>query len=178
MKSKFYKIIALFLASLLLVGVVGCSGNNHPLLPDYASAKKYDFFAYSPPNKGVYQFSGTSEEVVLGPDLRTVEGYTVYKEAGFNMVMLSGTAAYFGTEPFLESETCRAWDNALKAGIDKMIVNDKRINALIERKGGLIGENAQIKSEEQLKDVIKGYLSDYIDKEGFFVDDIFYFQVL
>lgn len=169
MKSIFYKIIALFLACLLSVGTVGCSSDNHPLLPDYSGTEmQYDFFAYSPPNKGVYQYSGSGDEFVLGPDLRTVEGYTVYKEAGFNMLMLSGGAAYFGTEPFLESETCRAWDNALKAGINKMIVNDKRINALIERKGGLIGENAQIKSEEQLKDVIKGYLSDYIDKEGFY----------
>lgn len=171
MKNKtLIKIISLVLGATFCFGTVGCANEaNHPVLPDYSLvADNYDFLAYSPPNKGVYQFSNSNEIVELGPDLRTVEGYTIYKDAGFNMLMLTGTAAYDGTVPFYESETCRAWDNALQAGLDRMVLVDRRIRDLIERKGALISENGDIKSEEQLKEIVKSYLSDYIDKEGFY----------
>ncbi len=170
MKSKiFIKALSILLGLTFCFGVVGCGESNHPTLPDYSEvADSYDFLAYSPPNKGVYQFSNSTDIVELGPDLRTVEGYTVYKDAGFNMLMLSGTAAYDGEVPFEQSETCRAWDNALKAGLNRMIVNDRRIRDLIERKGALINENGSIKNEQELKEVVKTYLSDYATKEGFY----------
>lgn len=166
-RYKFYKVLALFLSFIVLLSMfVGCA-DDHPELPDYTSrAKQYDFMGYSGPSNGEYERNG--EKQILGPDLRTVEGYTTYKDCGFNIVMLSDTAGYDGEVEWEKSECKRAMTAAVNAGLDKIIINDRRINDLLERRASLVGANSPIKSEEELKEIVKGYLSTYINEKGFY----------
>ena len=162
-----YKPLALALSLVMLtLGAAGC-GNDHPTLPDYSKvAKDYDFFAYTAPTEGVWEIDG--EEVIVGPNQRTVEGYTTYKDAGFNVLMLTGTAGYDGETAWEESECRKAMTAATDAGIDRVIITDRRINNLIERKDSLIGEGKQFENQEQLNAEMKNILSTYINEEGFY----------
>ena len=167
MKKIVKKVLAISLSTTIaLSALVGCDVGQTPKLPDYSS-KSYEFSAYSGPNKGVYEIDGEYYE--WGPDQRNITGYTTYKEAGFTIVFFSGTAAYSG-EDWQTSECKRAWDAALSAGIDKVLLTDKRIDALVELKDSLVGEgaNCRFANEDQLKDQLKIYLEDYINYEGFY----------
>ena len=146
----------------------GCAEEKTPKLPDYsATAKQYEFSAYSGPNTGVYQMDGNY--LTIGPDQRNAEGYTVYKDAGFTILYLSGTASYSGEE-WSTSECKRAWDAALSVGIDKILLCDKRIDALVELKDSLVGESSscRFKTEIELKETVKSYLEDYINYDCFY----------
>lgn len=167
MKKKILKIIALSLTiCTFLLSTVGCV-ENHPKLPDYSTvSKEYDFFAYSAPMNGVFTRDG--EKKVLGPDQRTKEGYTTYKQAGFNVLMLTGTAGYDGETEWEKSECYRAFSAATQAGINRIIISDRRINNLIERKDALIGEDKQFKNEEELKEEVKRYLQTFSKEQAFY----------
>lgn len=167
-RNKFYKSLALVLGLVIPFStVLGCSKSEHPTLPDYSSvAKEYDFFAYTAPTEGVWDIDG--EDVQVGPDQRTVEGYTTYKEAGFNVLLLTGTGGYDGETEWKDSECKRAMTAAVEAGIDRIIITDRRINNLIERKDSLLGEGRQYETEEQLKEEVKSILSTYINEESFY----------
>ena len=167
MKKRAKKILAISLAiTVVLTTLVGCNADQTPKLPEY-SAKNYEFSAYSGPNKGVYEIEGEYYE--WGPDQRNTAGYTTYKEAGFTIAYLNGTAAYSGEE-WETSESKRVWDAALSAGMEKVLVTDKRIDALVELKDALVGEssNCRFANEEQLKQTVKSYLQDYINYKGFY----------
>lgn len=169
MNRSFKKILAAGIAVIMaFTAMVGCANKEDEFtkLPEY-SEKKYEFSAYGAPNTGVYTMDG--EYLEWGPNLRTKEGYTDYKDAGLTMLFLSGTAAYSGTD----WETCeckKAWDVALSVGIDKILLTDKRIDALVEFKDAIVGEseNCRFKTEEELKEEIKTYLSTYITYQGFY----------
>ncbi|MBR2448959.1 MAG: hypothetical protein IKB30_02430 [Clostridia bacterium] len=169
MKKSFRNVLATSLAAIMTFAAFsGCAEEKTPKLPDYsATAKQYEFSAYSGPNTGVYQMDGNY--LTIGPDQRNAEGYTVYKDAGFTILYLSGTASYSGEE-WSTSDCKRAWDAALSVGIDKILLCDKRIDALVELKDSLVGESSscRFKTEIELKETVKSYLEDYINYDCFY----------
>ena len=179
MKGLIKKSVTIFLAVSLLCGVCsGCAGSsadgrkettysetdyNGPKLPDYsAENKSYLFAAYSGPHSGVYTIDGV--EKPLGKDQRTVEGYTTYKDAGFNLLWMK-----YNGETWETSAVKAAWDNALNAGIDRVLVCDDRIDALVFFKDKIVDENdGRFKTEDELKDHVKELMQDYINYPKFY----------
>jgi hypothetical protein len=83
-----------------------------------------------------------------------------------NVVYLSGTAAEC-SPTFDESECKRAMVAAAEAGAEKILIADKRIWNLAE-KNNLVGEGLTYPTYDDLKNKVKGYLSDYIEMDGFY----------
>ena len=171
-KKGFYKLFTLILAfTFVLSSAFGCAqekADNHPVLPDYSSrAKEFDFFAYSGPMSGTFTRNG--EQVVLGPDQRTTEGYTVFKDAGFNIAFLSGSTG-FGGGNWATSECKRAVDAAKSVGIDRFIVFDSRLSWLSEFKDNLVGngEKCKFQNDEELYSYVLDCVDDYMLEETFY----------
>lgn len=170
MNEKTKRTVATVLGFCLTCGMMtGCKKEEKiPQLPDYSTmSKEYDFFAYQSPGNGTLTMDGVTKTV--GEDLRTVENYTVYKEAGFTMLMQGPATKYLGDD-WETSECKKAWENALEAGIDKMIVQDNRFESLVSYKDNLIGTGTQYRftSEDELNEYVKECLSTYKDMEGFY----------
>lgn len=170
MNKKIKRIITLTLASLMLCCTAfGCGSKDkseeHPVLPDYSAAQKnYDFFAYSGPMNGTFYRYGELYE--LGPDQRTTEGYTVYKEAGFNIAFLTGLTASYSGGGWEKSESKRVVEAAKSAGIDRFILVDNRICEIIDKEQFGVGK--EYSTEEKLYDRVKVCLSDYINEPTFY----------
>ncbi|MBR3864645.1 MAG: hypothetical protein IKJ19_06015 [Clostridia bacterium] len=126
--------------------------------------KKFPIYAYSPPPQGYYWID---DVIYPTDDFRTVERYKEYKECGFNLLFMQRTAAYNGEE-WETSETKRAMQNAVEAGIEKIIIVDERIFALSMEKNGLIGENKKFATESELDEFLKDCIKDYKNEKGFY----------
>ena len=124
----------------------------------------FPIYGYSPPPQGEWRIDDT---IFTTEDFRTVEKYREYKECGFTVLFLQHTALYKG-DGWEQSETKMAFDNALKAGIDKIILVDDRIFQLSLIPGGIIGEGKQFSTEAELDDFIRNCIQDYKDQEGFY----------
>lgn len=173
MKKNIHKILTLALGTVMTLGCfAGCKKEKQeaaiPQLPDYAtiSPKEYLFSASSGPMNGT--FKRGDEERVLGPDQRTVEGYTTFKNAGFNVALLTGNCKFEQDDVWATSECKRAFDAATGAGIDKIVITDARLNALIDQKDNLLGEGKTYATQEALQAQVKEYLSAYASEEEFY----------
>ncbi len=135
MKRNFKKTIALLLAATSAFSLVACVGTegNEPPAPDYSGyTNRFVNYAYTPPNNGVWNdLDGVSHSA--GEDFRTVEQYKWYKECGFDILLAQSSGSYTGQD-FETSDTKMVMDNAFEAGIDKVILQDTRIQALSDGK--------------------------------------------
>ena len=127
------------------------------------AGREFPIYGYSPPPNGQWQIDDT---IIHTEDFRTVEKYKEYKECGFTVLFLQHTALYKG-EGWEKSETKMAFENALKAGIDKIILVDDRIFQLSLIPDGIIGEGKKFSTETELDEYIKNCIQDYKDQEGF-----------
>ncbi len=128
------------------------------------AGRELPIYGYSPPPDGQWQLDDT---VYTTEDFRTVEKYKEYKDCGFNVLFLQGTASYKG-DGWENSETKLAMERAIEAGLDKVILIDKRIFDLSLIEGGLIGEGKQFATETELDDFIRNCLKDYRHQKGFY----------
>ncbi len=183
MKSIFKKIFVFTLCAVaVFASLAGCADKSMETVDasihDYSDAgKSFDFFAYAAPTDGSYRIDGTIYN--SGEDYRTVERYKEYKEAGMTMLMLRYENAYAG-EPWDTSNAKMCFENAYAAGIDKILVTDNRLNALI--KPALpFGDSAVFATEADFEAFVSQCLSTYKDMPGFYgvilVDEPDYEQV-
>ncbi len=126
--------------------------------------KQFDFYGYNSPTDGVYEIDGV--KYYTGEDFRNVKRYKQYKDVGFNILLLQHCNSYNG-EKFEGSALEKCMTQAVKAGIDKIIVSDMRLKSITEEKI-LLGENGRFKSEEELLDYLDYCTKPYRDKKGFF----------
>ena len=126
--------------------------------------RTFPIYAYSPPPQGKYWID---DVIYPTDDFRTVERYKEYKECGFNVLFMQRTAAYNGEE-WDTCETKRAMQNAVEAGIEKIIIVDERIYDLSTESSSLIGENKRFASESELDDFIRDCIKDYKNEKGFY----------
>lgn len=126
--------------------------------------KNFDFYAYTATTDGYYFVNGV--RYFAGEDFRNVKRYKEYKNAGFNVLLLQHENSYNGED--FESSACnKCMENAYKAGIDKIIVSDKRLKDLcIETQ--LVGKNARFETQTQLEEYIEFCISPYKNKKGFY----------
>ncbi len=140
--------------------------------------KFFMLYGYSSGTDGTY-FSGP-RLFTQNKDFRTEEHFKYYRENGFNTLLLGGNDPYYG-ETWEMSQTKLNMDNAYKAGIDKIIVYDKRIFDYSECKDGIIGEDKDFKDEKQLEDFVSFCIKDYKKHPAFYglmlVDEPRWFQL-
>ena len=176
--NKLKRALSIALGITLIAGLFGCSGaedtNNLPALPEYASERELDVFAYNGPTDGVNYIDSSVKKY---GDFRTVERYEEYRQAGFNTLLLSGTAAYDPESDWNEDNvTKKAFKNAYEAGIKKIIVEDKLIEetVLVNK---LVGSSGAVYSEtdsdndgvsDQLVNAVCNELRTYCFENGFY----------
>ena len=126
--------------------------------------RAYPMYGYSPPPQGKWWIDDTE---YLTEDFRTVEKYREYKDCGFNILFMQGTASFDGTD-WENSDTKRCMQYAVEAGLDKVIIVDQRIFDLSLIQGGIIGEGKPFASEAELDAFIANCLKDYRHEKGFY----------
>lgn len=141
--------------------------------------KQFMLYGYSSNTDGTYFYG--NRLFTQNKDFRTEEQYKYYRESGFNVLMLGGSDPYYG-ETWETSQTKKNMDAAYKAGIQKIILYDKRIFDCSEISGGIIGEGKRFKTEEELEEFIAYCIKDYKNHPAFFgfmlVDEPRWFQIL
>lgn len=140
--------------------------------------KRFMLYGYSSGTDGTY-FSGT-RVFTQNKDFRTEEQYRYYLESGLNTLMLEGNDPYYG-ETWETSQTKKNMDTAYKAGIDRIIIYDKRIFDCSEVRGGLIGDGKRFATAEELENFIRYCIKDYKTHPAFYgfmlVDEPRWFQI-
>ena len=127
--------------------------------------KHFEFFAYNSPTDGIFTINGV--DYFLGEDFRNVKRYKEYKNAGFTVLMLQHCNGYSGE--YWETSACnKCMTEAAKAGIDKVIVWDKRISELCSEEDGLIGEGKMFESEDKLINFLSACSESYSKKSNFY----------
>ena len=162
---------------------------NLPAPPDYsASNKQFEFYAYSALIDG-WNIDGVDYH--SGEDYLSVKRIKEYKDAGMSIYFPQSAAAVNEevAKDWENSRAKRALDYALEAGIDKVILNDSRIQRLTKQdfgtdeevrkmirngtiyqheKYGLIGEGKQFATEADLDAYVAECLSLYKDHPAFY----------
>ncbi len=162
---------------------------NLPAPPDYsASNKQFEFYAYSALIDG-WNIDGVDYH--SGEDYLSVERIKEYKDAGMSIYFPQSAAAVNEevAKDWKNSRAKRALDYALEAGIDKVILNDVRIQRLTKQdfgtkeeiiemakngtiyqheKYGLIGEGKQFATQDDLDAYVAECLSLYKDHPAFY----------
>ncbi len=175
MKKILSKILTLMLATVVFLGTFsGCAQGEEysgTLLPDYSnSEKQFDFFAYRAMIDGTYTIDGTkyypTEE--YKDNFLTEKAYQTYKDAGFNMMMVSGANAYLGDEGWEGSACQTAMKMAYATGIDNIIIKDQRLSqCLTNDVSEVVGENGQYKTQDEFYQMVKECLKTYYQEPGF-----------
>ncbi len=126
--------------------------------------KHFDFYGYNAPTWGRYYHDG--QTYFLGEDFRSVKRYKEYKNIGFNMCLLQHENGYNG-EPWETCSTKKCLDVAYKAGLDRVIVEDRRLKELC-KEPLLVGEGGKFKTEEELMAYLDEMTKPYRDHPAFY----------
>lgn len=173
---KMKKVIATTLAALLLVGATGCGTDANEQrelteteqakiaasIPDYSTSdKQFEFFAYSAASDGYWEDYGV--EYYCGQDLRNVEQFTMYKEAGLTFMHPQGSIAIQATDNFVYSSSGvkKVLDLAQETG-NRVIVPDYRLYGLV---GDISNGIAAYESNDEAT------IAAYADQYGVFTDE-------
>ncbi len=125
---------------------------------------QFDFYGYNSPSDGIYEIDGF--QYFTGEDFRSVKRYKEYKDVGFNILLLQHRNSYNGEE--FEGSACqKCMTEAVKAGIDKIIVSDSRLKEITEEQV-LIGEGGRFKTEKDFLEYLDFCTKPYREREGFF----------
>lgn len=155
-------------AGLLLFSAAACGGKGKNFAehaPYYGGGTvgTMDMYAYSSPTDGTYMVDG---KAYFTQDNRTVERYKEYKEAGFNVLFLQANDPY-GGEDFETSQLKKNMDNAVAAGIDKVIVCDSRLLACCKNEP-IVGEGRDFGTQEDLEAFVSDCIADYKHHSAFY----------
>ena len=128
------------------------------------------FYCYNGPTSGYYTVNGY--KYFYGEDFRTEKRYKEYLDCGFNMVQVRGENSYKGEE--WEGSNCqRVFQEALKAGCDKMLVTDARFDVWIRNERNLVGEGRRFATEEALDKAVAECVAPYCNQKGFYGIQLF-----
>lgn len=142
---------------------------------DYAiTSYKFDFFGYSALTDGTWKEydveTGETTSHFSGEDYRNVYRIEEYKDAGMTILFPQSACAIAATEEdfdFSSSKLKEVMDMSLQAGINKVVVADYRLYALIGTEG-IVGEGKQFATEAELDTTIKAYMKDYASHSAFY----------
>ena len=202
---KLQKIVSCVLVACTLFSLTACGGKNkssvnedemNALAPDYSAyTHKFDAYAYAGPNDGWWYRDDV--QYYTGKDLRTVEGYTDYKDAGLNIYFPQtdaritkfngGTVKYTEYDPAIwtqrEAEWNKIkvyWDNAYAAGLDRIIMMEGQIQEWSGVANGMLIKPADVvipegeespytfQSEAEFDEAIAKVIQPYVNHPGFY----------
>lgn len=202
---KLQKIVSCVMAVCTLLTVTACGEKNSgvneeemiALAPDYSMYNyTMDSYAYAGPNDGYWNKDGVV--YYTGKNLKTVEGYQTYKEAGLNIYFPQNdaylTVVYAADvkptdyasdfwarrEANWEKDAKPYWDKAYEAGLDRIIMMDPQIQywsgveygMLIKPADEVIPDGVEspytFQSEEEFDATIAKVLEPYVDHPGFY----------
>lgn len=153
MKKNFVKIITMMMSLIFLFSCfVGCKEKNTVSLPDYTQTnKQFTIFAYGAPLDGKYNYDGViveygdKDENGNNLGFRTVERYKEYKEAGFDSLLIAGSATLI-SDTWGDINKCEAYKcckYATEAGIEKIFVDDALFETWINKGDSLVGDKSK-----------------------------------
>ena len=146
-------------------------------IPDYQyNSARFDFFGYSSMSNGTwtqYDENGNASYYESEEDYRNVYRVEEYKEAGMTILFPQSIAdiprSAVNNFDFANSKIKQVMDMALEAGIQKVILADKRLYALCENETDtIIGEGKAFATEADLDAVVKKYMKDYAAHPAFY----------
>ncbi len=129
----------------------------------------FDFYGYNSPTDGRYYVD--NEVYFLGEDYRSVRRYKEYQNVGFTILLLQHMNEY-GGEAWESSACKKCLDTALKAGIDRVIVSDKRLKDLCVEPL-LVGKEGKFESEEALEGYVASCVEPYCKHPAFYGVQLF-----
>lgn len=131
--------------------------------------KHFDFYGYNGPTSGKYFVDGC--EYFSGEDFRNKKRFKEYKDIGFNILLLQHENSYSGEE--FETSACNlCMTEAVKAGINRIIVSDTRLKDLCIEEN-LIGENGKFKTEKEFLEYLDFCTAPYRNQKGFYGVQLF-----
>ena len=139
---------------------------------DLIKGTRYDYserrgrmcqYAFISPTNGRVTIDG--EDKIL-PDNRTEYNYKLYKDCGFDVMLILGNDKYCG-EDFLTSDLKLNLDLCEKTGL-KAIIFDGRLHDLSAKNTSLIGLDKDFKSFSELQQYVKNCLAPYKDHPAFY----------
>ncbi len=170
---KIKKLISCVLAACTLFSVTACNGKNNSSssvdeaemlakAPDYSAyTHKFESYCYSGPNDGHWNWDDS--EYYIGKDLRTVENYQIYKDAGMTIYLpqtdarMGVSGNYLGTTKVSEwnpqvwenrekewESTKVFWDRAYEAGLEKIIMTDVQFQSWSRVEHGMLLKPADV----------------------------------
>ncbi len=126
--------------------------------------KQFDFYGYNSPTDGRYHVD--DETYFLGEDYRSVRRYKEYQNVGFNILLLQHMNEYNGEK--WETSSCKkCMDVALKSGIQRIIVSDKRLKDLCIEPV-LVGKEGKFATEQELEDYVAFCVAPYSKHSAFY----------
>lgn len=128
------------------------------------------FYCYNGPTSGYYTVNGY--KYFYGEDFRTEKRYKEYLDCGFNMVQVRGENSYKG-EGWEGSNCQRVFQEALKAGCDRMLVTDARFDVWIRDERNLVGAGRKFATEEALDKAVAECVAPYCNQKGFYGIQLF-----
>jgi hypothetical protein len=151
---KFKKQIAMALAAITAFSCFAAcapadsSSVSNEGAPDYSMYdNQFLFYCYAPPNDGTWK-ADDGTPMYAGEDFRVAERYKEYMDCGFDILMMQFSGKFDGTQTWEESDTKMVMDQALEAGMDKIIVTDTRLQELSE---GIVYLNEEGKPDPEGK---------------------------
>ncbi len=129
----------------------------------------FDFYGYNSPTAGIFYIGEVP--YTYGEDYRNVKRYKEYQNVGFNILLLQHENSYEG-EDFETSACNKCMTEAVKAGIDKIIVSDRRLKKLCIEEN-LLGEGGRFASQEEFYAYLDFCTAPYRNKAGFFGVQLF-----
>lgn len=173
------KIISVFLFGIFVIlGVLylaGCATSVTANAPDYSeSNKKLNMFSYFAPYEGEYYIKNEKQPDVVNQ--RTKENYQMYKDIGYDILLLDGDNPYPERDgkPYEESLLKKQLDWASEIGL-KVIVYDSRVfNLTVKTEGSLLGTPRTVNGIavnfakfEDLVEYVRGCMEDYMYHPAF-----------
>ena len=132
--------------------------------------KEYLFYCYNCPTSGYFTVNGY--KYFYGEDFRNAKRYKEYLDCGFNMVQVRGENSFCGGE--WEGSNCQlVFQEALKAGCDKMLVTDGRFDHWIRDERDLVGEGKMFATEAELDKAVAECVAPYCNQKGFYGIQLF-----
>ncbi len=168
---KLQKIVSCVLAACTLFTITACVADNgtsvneaemKAMAPDYSAyTHQMDSYCYSGPNDGHWNWDDS--EYYIGKDLRTVENYQIYKDAGMTIYLpqtdarMGVSGNYLGTTKVSEwnpqvwenrenewKSTKVFWDRAYEAGLEKIIMTDVQFQSWSRVEHGMLLKPADV----------------------------------
>lgn len=167
MTKRKLSVVSAILSICTIFCAAGCS-DEAKTPPSYGSDTQYQFDYWGEgPTNGKWTINGV--EYSAGKSFLTEEGYTMFKDAGFNILHLNSTvrADNVSSKEEFDAQNLHILEAANAVGFDTIVISDWRIaGTLSKQAGGIIGPGKMFADEAALDAYIAECIAWYKDIPG------------